>query len=387
MQLKILHTLAGLNNTSGGSRHATTSLCEALGRRGLKVYLVSQDDSPPDDPCIIPDRRYLETRLLKLTIALRGLKFNYSHKFSDVIKKICAQHKIRIMHDNGMWLPSNHSTASIAKQLGIPLVIHPHGMLEKSALEVRSWKKSLAWCLYQRRDLEIAAMFVATSYQEAATIREKGFPQPIAVLPIGVDLPSLEPQTQNRQVRQALFLSRIHPIKGLTDLVDAWAKVRPPNWKMVIAGPDEENHRSEIERAVANLGLSDSFIFKGPVYGKLKADLFNESDLFVLPSKSENFGLVIAEALSYGIPVITTDRTPWESLVSKQCGWWVEKTVDALAEAISDATSLSDAERKKMGSRGRDFVESEFSWPMVADKMIMAYEWVLGKSPKPKFII
>ena len=386
-KLNILQTVSGLRNDSGGSRHFPTSLSEALGRLGHKIHLISQDDAPSGDTCEVPDPKFVTTHLLKLTVRSKRLKFYYSVRFSKTVERTCSSEKIQIVHDHGLWLPSNHSSAAVSRRLGIPLVIHPHGMLEKNALEVHSWKKALAWGIYQKKDFDKATIFVATSQGEARTIRSLGFGQPVAVIPIGVDLPDLERQTQNRQVRQALFLSRIHPIKGLTDLVDAWAKVRPPNWKMVIAGPDEENHRSEIERAVANLGLSDCFIFKGPVYGKLKADLFNESDLFVLPSKSENFGLVIAEALSYGIPVITTDRTPWESLVSKQCGWWVEKTVDALAEAISDATSLSDAERKKMGSRGRDFVESEFSWPMVADKMIMAYQWVLGKSPQPKFII
>lgn len=385
--MKILQSLAGLNNSAGGSRHATTTLCEALGRHGVTVFLVSQDDAPAHDPCILPDRRYVETHMLDLTIKLNGLKLNYSFQFAETLNKICKQNKIQILHDNGLWLPCNHSAASIAGRYGIPLVIHPHGMLERNALEVHSWKKSLAWRLYQRKDLEIATMFVATSESEAKSIRAIGFDQPIAVIPIGVDIPDIGTKTRPNKMRQAVFLSRIHPIKGLTDLVEAWAKVQPTNWKMVIAGPDEENHRSEIERAVANRGLTDSFVFVGPAYGKFKEDLFKQSDLFILPSKSENFGLVVAEALSYGIPVLTTDRTPWKSLVSHQCGWWVEKSVDALAEAISNATSLTDAERETMGSRGRGFVEKEFSWSKVANKMIMAYEWVLGISPRPEFIM
>lgn len=385
--LNLLHTVSGLRNDAGGSRHFPASLCEAMGRVGHRLHLLSQDDAPSHDPCKLPDENFVKTSLLPLTLSSKRLKFHYSVCFSKTFESICKSERIQIVHDHGLWLPSNHSSASVSKRLGIPFVIHPHGMLERNALEIHSWKKSLAWRLYQRKDLEIATMFVATSESEAKSIRAIGFDQPIAVIPIGVDIPDIGTKTRPNKMRQAVFLSRIHPIKGLTDLVEAWAKVRPTNWKMVIAGPDEENHRSEIEREVNNRGLTDSFVFVGPVYGKLKEDLFKQSDLFILPSKSENFGLVVAEALSYGIPVLTTDRTPWKSLLSQQCGWWVEKSVVALADAISDATSLTDAERETMGLRGKAFVEKEFSWSKIAKKMVMAYEWVLGASRQPEFIV
>lgn len=385
--LNILQTVSGLRNDSGGSRHFPAYLSEALGRLGHKIHLISQDDAPFGDICEVPDPKIVTTHLLKLTVRNQTLKFYYSVRFSETVECICSSQKIKIVHDHGLWLPSNHSSAAVSRRLGIPLVVHPHGMLEKSALEVSSWKKSLAWGVYQKRDLKSVKMFVATSQREAASLREKGFDQPIAVIPIGVDTPDLGTSKKDKQVREALFLSRIHPIKGLADLVDAWAKVRPMNWKMVIAGPDEENHRSQIERAVAKRGLSDSFLFPGPAYGKLKDDLLKKADLFILPSKTENFGLVVAEALSYGVPVITTQGTPWDILKHHHCGWWVEKTVDRLAEAISIATSITDEEREQMGFRGRSLVQKEFSWSKVACQMIESYKWILGQAEKPEFII
>jgi glycosyltransferase involved in cell wall biosynthesis len=115
--------------------------------------------------------------------------------------------------------------------------------------------------------------------------------------------------------------------------------------------------------------------------------LYRSADLFVLPSHSENFGLVVAEALASGVPVITTRGTPWEELVAHRCGWWVEKTTDSLAEALRDAMSRTDEERREMGERGRQLIEQKYTWSSVAAQMKSVYEWVLGKAPKPECIV
>lgn len=156
---------------------------------------------------------------------------------------------------------------------------------------------------------------------------------------------------------------------------------------MIVAGKDEEGHLQQVKRAVNVAGLCEDFEFVGPVYGAAKEKLYREADIFILPSFSENFGIVIGEALSYGVPVITTHGTPWQSLVTNRCGWWVEIGKEALAEALKFSTSLSDLERHDMGERGRKLVEREFSWASAAAKTMDAYQWILGKGAVPSFVM
>jgi glycosyltransferase involved in cell wall biosynthesis len=126
--------------------------------------------------------------------------------------------------------------------------------------------------------------------------------------------------------------------------------------------------------------------FPGPVYGKDKRDLYATSSLFILPTHSENFGVVVAEALAAGCPAIVTHGAPWSGLLNNQCGWWVKPSVDALTAALEDALSQPTERLTQMGQRGRDWMRRDFSWERVAQDMSTAYEWIRGQGPVPSFI-
>ncbi len=387
MNVVVLHTIAGLKRRSGGTSTVVSALCETLGISGATVYLAAQDCFHSGDVNILPDAKYVNTRLIQ-TVHIPRLGITYSPFYSAEVSRLCKKQCIQIIHDNGVWLHSNHASAVTAKRFGLPLIIQPHGMLEPWALSYRAWKKKLAWRLYLQRDLQSAALLVATSQQEADGFRQVGLRQPIAILPNGVDIPVWEErQIAGERERCALFLSRIHPKKGLINLVAAWDRVRPAGWRMVVAGPDEGNHRAEVETAVQRAGLEQSFVFVGPVAGAAKENLYREADLFILPTFSENFGMVVAEALSYGMPVITTKGAPWERLINHRCGWWVDGGVGPLAEAIKAAVEMSDDERQEMGLRGRRYMESAFSWHRIAEEMLAVYRWILGEGLTPESVI
>lgn len=292
-----------------------------------------------------------------------------------------------LIHDNGIWHPFHLSVSSFARRRSIPLVISTHGMLEPWALRHKSAKKRVAWLLYQRRILERANVLHATSTQEAMNIRSLGLRAPMAVVPPGVEIPArprrLRPM---RSMRTLLFLSRIHPKKGLLNLVEAWKQAQPPGWRVVVAGPDDGEHRREVERAILRLKLEKTFELMGPAYGTEKEELFRDADLFVLPTLSENFGIVVPEALGRGVPVITTKGAPWEILAETRCGWWVELGLEPLATAIREATALTDEERLRMGERGRALVERDYAWDTVADKMLTTYRWLLGHADRPAWV-
>lgn len=221
-------------------------------------------------------------------------------------------------------------------------------------------------------------------------------------------------------MRVVLSLGRLHPLKGLDLLVSAWAEVVKsslvhycdsavvgategrdkitnvlPRWQLVIAGPDEQGTKEKLKGISEKLNLKwceseeigvegdTDIIFMEPVHGEKKWALMQRADIFVLPSRSENFGMVVGEALSCGVPVVTTAVGPWgegrgeRSLAraDKSKGLFVvETSVEGIAEGLRHMMMLSDAERKEMGLKGYEWVKHEFNWGAVAKKMVAAYE-------------
>jgi glycosyltransferase involved in cell wall biosynthesis len=292
-----------------------------------------------------------------------------------------------LLHDHGLWLPSNVLAAFAAARHEIPLVISTRGMLTGWALRHNRWKKRLAWWGYQRWVLQQAALFHVTSQEEVDALRDLGFDQPAAIIPNGVPLPNLaDLKGKEAGSRRVLFLSRLHPKKGLPMLLEAWAEVRPVGWTLELMGPSEDGHRAELEVQARRLGLSDQIHFAGPVSDDEKWNVYRRADLFVLPTYSENFGIVVAEALAAGVPAITTTGAPWEDLEARDCGWWVDPEAGEIADALREATALEPAEREAMGRRGRRLVEEQYSWPGVAERMVAAYRWTLDERSRPDYI-
>jgi len=259
------------------------------------------------------------------------------------------------------------------------------GMLEPWDFRHKQAKKKIAWWLYQRRDLKQARLHIATGEVEAKNLQRLGLKVPVAIVPNGIDLPEECPRrlglgsrrvVRGRQ-RTALFLGRIYPIKGLPMLVEAWARVRPEGWLLRIAGPDEAGHQKQVEKAVSDAGLGNVVSFVGPVEPQMKSSVFFDADLFVLPTHSESFGMAVAEALAHGVPVLTTTGAPWSMVQETGCGWWVQPTVDGLAQGLRDATSLDRETLLTMGERGLSLVSKEFGWKRIANLMLATYEEVL----------
>jgi glycosyltransferase involved in cell wall biosynthesis len=199
-------------------------------------------------------------------------------------------------------------------------------------------------------------------------------------IPNGVDMPNAHPKVGSKDARTALFLGRLYPVKGLPLLIEAWSKVRPTGWRLVLAGPDEAGHRAELEALIARYHLQDTISFAGPLEGEAKEEALFAADLFVLPSYSESFGMAVGEALAHGVPVLTTTAVPWPTLRQYGLGWRVPVSVDGLAAGLSQSTALDSAHLSAMGKKAATYISAEFGWDSVAKQFLATYAGIVAKS-------
>lgn len=374
--MRVLHTLKTLSKSGAGLFYHIRGLTRWQRELGCDVVVVGLfDDEGLSDA---PHWKHAQMEL----VPTRGPRF---FPVCPQYGEILARLKPDLIHCHGLWTYHSLGVPAYCNRAKIPYIATPHGMLEPWAWRHHAWKKRPVWWLWEKRFLRRAFALQATADQELLNLRRLGVSNPVAVIPPGIDLPS-EIQSANQkpdEQKTALFLSRIHPKKGLLDLVNAWKMVNPVGWRVVIAGPDENGHLAVVKKAVSEVGLTSCFEFVGPVYDSAKWSLYRSANLFILPTYSENFGIAVVEALGCGLPVITTHGAPWEELLQHKCGWWVEVGAQPLAAAIKEATSLPEEQRREMGRRGRLLVDAKYSWEGIANEMNHFYRWILGQGPPP----
>lgn len=299
--------------------------------------------------------------------------------------------KYDLIHLQNLWMPLYHKMARIARKHNIPYIMTPRGCLEPWCMKQKRIKKLVAFHLYQKRDLQQAACILATSKMEADNIRALGITSPIAIIPNGIDISEYKCRTSEDKThvkKQILFLSRIHEKKGIEFLINAWEQLRAkyPTWNVVIAGNGEESYIHRLNEIIKSKSLRDCVEIIPPVFGEDKRRLYCESSLFVLPSYSENFGMVIAEAMSCGVPVITTNGTPWQELNEIKLGWCIDLSLEKLITSISKAIELGQDSLFWMGQECSKHIRDTYQYTEVAAKNKAVYEWILNGGVKPDFV-
>lgn len=291
-----------------------------------------------------------------------------------------------LVDHQGLWTYPSLANLRFVRQTGTPYLVTPRGMLDPWARMNSAWKKRCAAALFEKAHLKGAKALRATAEMEAEHFREMELNNPIAIVPNGLNLPELAPRVDS-DIRSILFLSRIHPKKGVEFLLRSWANLHAdyPGWELIIAGIDENGHESELKAQATQLDLP-RIRFVGETHGLAKQKLYRDADLFVLPTHAENFGLVVAEALAQETPVITTRNAPWSGLESESCGWWIHLDQDTLTSTMRVALSRPAEELAEMGRRGRIWIRRDFSMAQVAEKMREVYLWAAGRGSKPECI-
>ncbi len=228
-----------------------------------------------------------------------------------------------ICHFFGGWSFFHIKSFLIATKFKKIRIIHPMGFYEPWALKHKFFKKKICWYLYQKKILSMADLIHAASKKEKKNLLKLNNNLKIDVLPFGINEKYFKKKIVKKKLKhKAIFFSRIHEVKGIYPLVKAWNELDNQQWRLDIIGPKEDTGFYNKIRNMSQYNSGDSIRFLPPVFkDNKKRKLFEDYDFLVLPSKSENFGMVILESLACGLPVLTTTNTPWKTIKDKNAGW------------------------------------------------------------------
>lgn len=358
--MKVIHFIAGIDKKEGGTAEYMRLLGSEL-KKHIEIIVATGITSNP-----------IEIK----GVEIKFFKTNVTRWFSMLKEfRIFLQiEKPDVVHINGIWSPQNWGFQKVAQELGIKVILSPHGMLESWILAQNPWKKKLGLFLYQQKAIQSAECIHATAQMEKESIRKLKFNNPISIIPNGIDLTDVKKNKEQYGTRKMVFLSRIHPKKGIELLLNAWKNSDTQGWILEIAGNGDKNY---IENLIGIAQEQKNVNFVGAKFGEDKWDFLRSADVMILPTHSENFGIVVAEALAVGVPVITTQGTPWEDLERYQCGWWIDLSVTNLEKFIKIVINTSVDELKNMGKNGIQLVEEKYEIKAVAKQMNDLYQKVL----------
>ena len=302
-----------------------------------------------------------------------------------------------IVHAHGIWSWPLAAATISAKRHQRPLIISPHGMLDPWILARGKWQKRMAWWWWVRTAGLTASVVHALSLSEAKAVQSFWPSARIAIIPNGVQLPAMNMTPLKRPWPDdgrltVLFLGRLHPKKGLLELISALSLVYADDCKVakkirvVIAGWGDESYSHQVREGVTSAGLGDALIFLGEVFGEAKKAALRHADAFILPSHGEGLPVAALEAASYGLPLLLTEACNLPEFFEAEAAMRITNDPISLAGSLREFVALPAPERRRMGERAFAVAKDKFTWNSVAKRMSAVYAWVLGKGPEPACI-
>jgi glycosyltransferase involved in cell wall biosynthesis len=380
--MRVIHVIPGITEEASGPSYSVVRLCESLIDLGNDVTLAAMNLAPNSSGPAF-------AKLFPIGVGPRRL--GRAPEMCHWLKSAVARGTTDLLHSHGMWQMNSVYPGWAVRKRTAPLMVSPRGSFSRWAMAHGAASKRVFWPLLQRPALSHASCFHSTSRAEYDDIRRLGFQQPVAYIPNAVDVPVLPPKSA-RRMRTLLFLGRIHPVKGVDTLLHAWSQLlkRHQEWRLQIVGTDtayqkRSRYLDDMRRLSASLGLT-RVDFVPPAYGQAKWDSYHGADLFVLPTRSESFGMTVAESLASGTPVVVTTAAPWERIEAHESGWWIETGVEPLVAALDAAMCQSPGELTRRGQNGRRWMQAEFSWRSTAVKMHRTYAWLTGNGEPPPWV-
>lgn len=319
-----------------------------------------------------------------------GLKsFGYSN---DLYEKL-EEYQPDIIHVQGIW--QYHSYVAYRYKRNYPktkVILTPRGMVDPWALKNSAWKKKIVGHLFEYKNLRTADCMHALCLSEYESMRQFGLNNPIAIMPNGYNLPSNLSFDRNHEKKVMLFVGRIHPKKGIRELLSAIKLVKDENpellakWEFRIAGWDQNGHIQELMSQSTNLGLDEYVKFIGSVYADKKDEEMRKANAFVLTSFSEGLPMSVLEAWAYKLPVLMTDYCNIPEGFEANAAIRVDTTPESIKAGLISILSMDDAKLNEIGENGYNLVKEKFTWEHIAQQSVDVYKWLMGQGNKPEFV-
>lgn len=373
-RLRVLHVVPTYYPATyfGGPIVSLLGLCNALaGLSDIDLCVLTTDSSGP-------------TRKARLDIpsapvrAPEGYDIYYCRKWwgrefsGELLRRLYPLiRRSDVVHLTGVYSFPTIPTLVLCRWLQKPVVWSPRGSLQRWKGSTHTRLKSLWEGMCSRLLVPGRCVLHVTSAQEAEESRHRVACAAVRIVENGVDIPSQVPARTWKPARQLrlLFMGRLDPKKGIENLLHAMLQLEPTA-VLTICGSGDPSYESALGQLADGLGLSGRVRFEGHVTGAAKLRAFTEADICVMPSYTENFGMVVSEALAHGVPVLASDRTPWAEVVERGCGRLSANDPDSLAQAVR---AMAQQDLRQMGGIGRQWMTEAFSWDSVAARMDVIY--------------
>lgn len=363
-----------LSSSAGGLSHASLnhalSIAQAMPEE-QHILLVQKDTNELEPTFKIPNN----LKIIKAP-CFRNPYFPISKELNSSLFNLNPD----VVHLRGLWRQS--SLAAIAWKTSNSdkcLIVQTAGMLEPWARQRNSFLKKIYFAQVESRLIQLCDYFHATSETERQSLIDLGIPsRKIFVVEEGIYLPPLGVVQDSAEMRskspyKLLFLSRLHPVKGLDLLLKSLSLLRPVDWTCQIVGSGSTQYENYLRQEINRLKLVDYIQLSGPLLGVQKDEAFASASAFILPSYSESYGIAIAEAMSWSLPVITTTSTPWLDISDYGLGWCVPSNSLEISQALFSLFTTDSFTRQQLGRKSRDYVAAKLAWTAVAQRMRSIY--------------
>lgn len=376
--MKILHVISSMDPRGGGPSEGIRQLHKALPSYGAESEVVCCDQ---------PDADWVHNSGMKVHALGKGKSsYCYSDSLSLWLKQNVQNYDRVII--NGLWQYHGLAAMSACIKRGVPYHVYTHGMLDpwfKKTYPLKHLKKWLYWPWAEYRVLKNARSVIFTCEEERRLARESFwlYKANEAVTSYGAAQPpaySTELLTKFNKLFPALvdkpfllFLSRIHEKKGCDLLIKAFAKIasNTPDLQLAIAGPDQVGLKRELQALAESLSISHRIHWLGMLTGDAKWGAFHASDVFVLPSHQENFGIVVAEALGCGKPVLISNKVNiWREIEADNAGIVANDDLPGTEGLITSWIAMDKKQRKKMSLNAINCFNKRFTVDAMASSLL-----------------
>lgn len=383
--MKLLHVIPSLAKVKGGPTQILLEIVRALRDKGCDTEIVTTNDNG-SEVLDVPLYQRVQYEHVPVWFLPRTFLPMKEFIFSTALTGWLGEHltEYDLVHTHYLFSYAPTCAAALARFHKIPYIATPYGMLTPWALNHKRLKKQV-YSPIERRNLNQAVAIHCATPEESRDVRNFGVQAPTFVVPYGVNLPTYQFQSK-QSIRErynikpgtpiVLFLSRLHPKKRPDLLLQALSKLTSLNYDfhLILAGSGESDYLAYLTNLVSSLGLARRTTIPGFVTGADKDLLLQGSDIFVLPSFSENFGIAVAEAMAAGVPVIVTpDVQIAPDIAEANAGLVVEGELDTLVRAIQELL-ISPNRRTELGENGKRLVSRRYSWSAIALNLTSVYE-------------